>query len=312
MALAERLFRARTYDVPHLDDAVFLTVQQMQYATGLVGTFPFIRMALPQVIVTKFDPGRVSAAVVDQGASVTFMVPGMVTRLADHVKQGGLSAWDLHILYGGAPFPLDDMLAAMGALGTSLTQLYGRFEGGWPITVLDSHDHARILSGEHELARSCGRRVEGVDLDLRKLNEGDSTELRVRSGCVSAAFADPDGWCSLGDVATMDEDGYLSLAGRVDGMINTGSFHVYPSEVEAAVLDEFPEISSVTVMARSDERWGQAVCAQIAWPRGAHIPSRPEFRARLSARLAKYKVPTIVEHEVDGRPVRSPDDGAVA
>ncbi len=50
-----------------------------------------------------------------------------------------------------------------------------------------------------------------------------------------AEYADPDGWCALGDVVGQDDAGYLYLGGRLDGMINTGSYHVYPREVEEAI-----------------------------------------------------------------------------
>ena len=309
MALAEQLFESGAYGTMPTDELRFLTTQQLQYGTGLVGSFAFIRMGCPQVIVRKFDPELVVAAVGEHGASVTFMVPGMITRLADHLRGRRPAAWELQILYGGAPFPLEEMLAAMDVLGSSMTQLYGRFEGGWPITILGSDEHAEIAKGDDALAKSCGRQVPSVQLDLRVLSGNGSTELRVKSDCVSAAFADPDGWCALGDVATIDQDGYLYLQGRVDGMINTGSFHVYPDEVETAARAEFPGLKSVTVSARPDERWGQAVCAEMSWRSEADIPGGAEFRSRMSSRLAKYKVPTICVHDVEGRVVR-PDEGA--
>ena len=60
-------------------------------------------------------------------------------------------------------------------------------------------------------------------------------ELCVRGDAVVAEYADPDGWCALGDIAWLDKAGYLYLGGRLDGMINTGSYHVYPREVEEAI-----------------------------------------------------------------------------
>lgn len=310
MELAEHLFRSGAYGGP-IDELCFLTVQQMQYGTGLVGTFAVLRMGFPQIIVRKFDPALVEAAVLTDGASVTFMVPGMVTRLAEHVARRQIGEWPLHIIYGGAPFPLAQMLAAIDVLGPSLTQLYGRFEGGWPLTMLTAEDHVEIAAGRHDLASSCGRQVPGIEIELRELPAGGERELRVKSGCVSAAYADPDGWCSLGDLATVDSDGYFALRGRADGMINTGSFHVYPNEVEAAIRAEFTALTAVTVSARPDPRWGQAVVADITWDSTADVPTLADLRSRLSTRLAKYKVPTICEHRVDGQHV-DPEEGVTA
>lgn len=276
-------------------DSVYLTVQQVQYGTGLLGTFPFLRMGVPQAIVKRFDAAAVIDAVERHSVTTTFMVPGMLTRLCEALGAQDVSGWDLHVLYGGAPFPLADMLRVADTLGAHrLSQLYGRFEGGWPITVLDGDDHQRIVSGEHDLAGSCGRVVPGVEIDLAV--RGAATELRVRSACTAPLFTDSDGWCSLGDLVTVDDEGRLYLHGRVDGMINTGSFHVYPGEVAAAIEAEFPTALSVEVVGTPDERWGQAVTAIIGWADVTQAPGRDDFRRRMSARLAKYKVPTRIDH----------------
>jgi acyl-CoA synthetase (AMP-forming)/AMP-acid ligase II len=79
-------------------------------------------------------------------------------------------------------------------------------------------------------------------------------------------------------------------------MINTGSFHVYPAEVEAAIAAEFPGAVTVTVGARPDPAWGQAVAAEITWAAGVTAPDRAEFRRRMAGRIAKYKIPTLIEH----------------
>ncbi len=301
MALAGRLWRSGVYG-PTEQPRCYLTVQQMMYGTSLVGTFPFLEAGWPQVILRSFDPSAVLDAAARFEISATFMVPGMITRLVEKAPDGS-PGWRVHVLYGGAPFPLSEMRAAIDTFGPQFTQLYGRFEGGWPITVLDGDDHARIGAGDDDLATSCGRVVDGVDVDLREVGDG-RRELRVRSDCVSPAFRDPDGWCSLGDVATVDEQGYLRLHGRVDGMINTGSFHVYPDEVAAAILAAYPAAVAAEVTGESDPRWGQAVAATVDWAAGTIPPSDADFRSHLAGRLAKYKVPRLLRHRVNSHPTK--------
>jgi acyl-CoA synthetase (AMP-forming)/AMP-acid ligase II len=316
MDLAAALFTDGTYG-PAAAEPRFLTVQQLQYGTGLVGSFPFLRMGLPQVILRRFDAADVAEAVERHHITSTFMVPGMVTRLAAAYRADGRAEAELRILYGGAPFPAADLRSALDAFGPRLVQLYGRFEGGWPITVLGEREHERIAAGDQVLAGSCGRPVAGIDVALQPVPGGTvpggtvpggtvpggaGTQLRVRSGCVSPSFRGPDGWCDLGDLARQDGDGYVYLEGRIDGMINTGSFHVYPAEVEAAVAAEFPAALTVKVSGRPDPKWGQAVVAELSWPAGAAVPDRAEFRRLMSARLAKYKIPTLVEHNLAEQP----------
>lgn len=295
MTLTEALYRNGTFGGGLDGDPFFVTAQQMQYGTGLLGTFTFLRMGLPQAILKVFDAEEMRDIVVEHDATATFLVPGMMTRLADVMPQPQPDPWRLTILYGGAPIPLHDLLRCMTALGTNLVQLYGRFEGGWPLTALGPGDHRQILEGDEQLAGSCGNAVDGVQLDLRPIPDAEGRELRVKSPCVSREYTDPDGWCALGDVATVDDTGHYYLHGRIDGMINTGSFHVYPAEVVTAIQEEFPDISDALVEGREDPRWGQAVATVIRWKPGVEPLSTKELRTRLARRIAKYKVPTIVE-----------------
>ncbi|MGC0367195.1 acyl-CoA synthetase (AMP-forming)/AMP-acid ligase II [Rhodococcus sp. 27YEA15] len=298
MRQSESFLRSDLYGHTVGPESTYLTVQQLQYGTGLLGTFPFIRMGLPQVILRKFDAAEVVAAVKRHRVTTTFMVPGMVKRLCDTLENYDMSSWTLNVLYGGAPFVLADMLRAAAVLGPHrLNQLYGRFEGGWPITVLDGADHQRIAAGEHGLASSCGCVVPGIEVDLaHRVADDPRAELRVRSDCTAPLFTDADGWCALGDLVTVDDEGHVFLLGRLDGMINTGAFHVYPAEVAAAITAEFPGAVAVEVEGRPDERWGEAVTAIMVWTDIDQAPNNDEFRQRMSARLAKYKVPTLIEH----------------
>ena len=115
------------------------------HGTGMLGTFPFIHMGLPQVILPRFDAATVLEAAVRNRATATFMVPGMVTRLADAAASAGATlpqAGGLRrITYGGAPIAADDLTRAVSIMGPVLVQVYGRFEGGWPLAILSTADH---------------------------------------------------------------------------------------------------------------------------------------------------------------------------
>jgi acyl-CoA synthetase (AMP-forming)/AMP-acid ligase II len=291
--LNTRMWTNGGYGHPVDSDDVFLTVQQLMHGTGFIGTIPFLHMGLPQVIQRSFAAESVLDAVHRHGATSTFMVPGMLTRLAEiQDGQPGLQ----RIVYGGAPIAAGELLHAIRATAAQLTQVYGRLEGGWPLTTLGPADHARMADGETDLANSCGTAVAGIELGVRPVSGRDGLgELRVRSELVSPAFRDPDGWCSLGDLASRDETGYLRLHGRLDGMINTGSYHVYPGEVENAIRETLP-VRDVAVSGEPHERWGEAVSATLTWPPGIQPPTDAELRSRLRQRLAHYKIPTTYHH----------------
>ena len=85
MSVNAELYRCGHYGQGFDDSERFLTVQQIMHGTGMLGTFPFIHMGLPQIILPRFDAAAVLEAAERHRATATFMVPGMVTRLADAV-----------------------------------------------------------------------------------------------------------------------------------------------------------------------------------------------------------------------------------
>ncbi|WP_349536700.1 class I adenylate-forming enzyme family protein [Bradyrhizobium canariense] len=70
-------------------------------------------------------------------------------------------------------------------------------------------------------------------------------------------YADADGWCSRGDLMSVDGEGYLTYRGRQDRMINTG-YHIYPQEIEAVVAG-IPGVDEVRVLGEPNKEWGQTV-----------------------------------------------------
>jgi acyl-CoA synthetase (AMP-forming)/AMP-acid ligase II len=294
MRVNAELYRAGYYGDRFGGDECFLTVQQLLHGTGVLGTFPFIHMGLPQVVLPRFDAPAVLEAAIRYRATATFFVPGMVTRLADAVAAAGLSGPGplRRILYGGAPIAAADLIRAIGILGPALVQVYGRFEGGWPLAVLGTADHLELAAGRSRHAGSCGRPIPQTELRIRPVpgQEAGWGELCVRNDMVVSGWADPDGWCGLGDLARQDDDGYLYLGARLDGMINTGAYHVYPGEVEEAVA-ALPGVQAVLVRGETDPDWGQAVTAYVVPAPGAAEDLADQLRQSLRTRLAAYKIP---------------------
>jgi acyl-CoA synthetase (AMP-forming)/AMP-acid ligase II len=297
MKINTELYRSGHYGDGFGDDERFLTVQQIMHGTGMLGTFPFIHMGLPQIILPRFDADAVLDAALRHGATATFFVPGMVTRLADAVTRAGLQqAGTLRrIIYGGAPIGAEDLQRATAVLGPVLVQVYGRFEGGWPLAILSISDHRALAAQQSGHPGSCGRPIPQTELQIRATAGHDRPwgELCVRNGMVVADWADPNGWCGLGDLARLDDDGYLYLGGRLDGMINTGSYHVYPREVEEA-LTALPYVHAALVRGEEDPIWGQAVTAYVVPGPNPPAELTTMIREELKQRLAAYKIPKRV------------------
>ncbi len=293
MRINTELYERGWYGPPVGSDECALTMQQLMHGTGMVTSFPFLLMGMPQVVLATFDATTVVDTIRRHHVTSTFGVPGMLTRMADVLGTGGEVLSLRRTLYGGAPLEPDELRRVRRTLGESLVQLYGRFEAGWPLAVLGTDEHTAILSGNDDLARSCGRFIPQIEARLvpaPDMPEGRG-ELQTRNPMVSPDYADPAGWCALGDVAHLDSDGYLHLDGRLDGMINTGSYHVYPQQVEDAIAST-PGVRAVKVTGEPDPVWGQAVTAHIVPEAPADFdPLVERLKNDLPAKLARYKIP---------------------
>ena len=101
-----------------------------------------------------------------------------------------------------------------------------------------------------------------------------------------------DGWFRAGDLASMDDRGYLFLAGRRGDMIIRGGENVYPVEIES-VLADAPAVQAVAVIGLPDDHWGEIVGAVLEIEPGATLDEEA-LRAMCRSRLAAYKVPTTI------------------
>ena len=119
----------------------------------------------------------------------------------------------------------------------------------------------------------------------------------------TAQAIDAAGWMHTGDLATMADDGYVNISGRIKDMVIRGGENVYPREVEE-FLYTHPHIADVAVIGVPDEKYGEELMAWVILREGAPVLTADEVRAFCKGQLAHYKVPRYVH--VDGR---FPDDG---
>jgi fatty-acyl-CoA synthase len=173
--------------------------------------------------------------------------------------------------------------------GTTTAVHYGSTECG-PGAILTDEDVRRKPA-------SVGLPANGVE--LRTTSAG---ELCVRSELLmSGYFDDPaatsdalrDGWYHTGDLASLDDEGYVSIVGRVREIIRSGGETVAPIEVERALAD-CPGVRELAVVGLPDERWGEIVCAVVVPEKGSAV-DLATLRAHAGARLASYKHPRRLE-----------------
>jgi fatty-acyl-CoA synthase len=110
----------------------------------------------------------------------------------------------------------------------------------------------------------------------------------------TAEAIDADGWMHTGDLATMDEDGYLNIVGRIKDMVIRGGENVYPREVEE-FLYTYPDIVDVQVIGVPDARYGEELMAWVKVRDGAAPVDAEAVRAFCQGRIAHFKIPRYVK-----------------
>jgi len=186
---------------------------------------------------------------------------------------------------------------------SKLRVYYGSTECGSATALLD----ADVL----RKPGSVGQPSPSVELRL-----GEGGEIQLRSPLLMDGYFDNpeatatalrDGWFCTGDIGSLDDEGYLSVVGRIKELIRTGGEAVAPAEVEA-VLAEHPGVREVAVVGVPDPQWGEVVCA-VAVPEAGVELVLADLQKTSDAKLAGFKRPRRLE-VVDALP-RTPATGQV-
>ena len=204
------------------------------------------------------------------------------------------------LMISSAPARRDTKLAIMDCFRKSkLFELYGSTEAGW-VTMLHPDEQFSKLGS---VGRECvgSRPVRLLDADGNEVPEGEPGEL-YSSNChtFDGYWKLPDktkeafrgDYCTVGDLARRDEDGYIFLVDRKSNMIISGGENIYPSEVESLVAAH-PKVKDVAVIGIADETWGERVHAVII-PRDGVTATPDEILDWCKDRIAGYKRPRSV------------------
>lgn len=260
------------------------------------------------VLEPEFDPGALLASIERERPTWFTAVPAMVQRLLEHPDAAHTDLSSLVMVEsGGAAVPVP-LIERARRLGLELIQGYGITEASGGVNL-----YLQEWEGVRK-AGSCGK-PGGIYGDARVVRPDGSDcapdeigELVIDGPLVFQGYwGNPeataetlvDGWLHTGDLARVDDEGFVYLCGRLKEMINSGGLNVYPAEVEA-VLVTLPGVAEAAVVGLPDERWGQVVVAFVVPRDGADPDPDPDrIRARCREQLADYKVPKSVRVVAD-------------
>jgi fatty-acyl-CoA synthase len=248
-----------------------------------------------------FDPAETLRAVAQERCTSLYGVP---TMFIAELALPDFDSFDLSSLrtgiMAGSPCPIEVMKRVVSEMGASeVTICYGMTETS-PVstqtrgddelelrvsTVGTVHPHLEVKIVDPESGSEVGRGevgelcTRGYSVMLGYWNEPELTR----------EVLDSDGWMHTGDLAAMDDQGYVNIAGRIKDMVIRGGENVYPREIEE-FLYAHPDVADVQVVGVPDSRYGEQLCAWVRL-RSPEASSEQALREHCAARLAHYKVP---------------------
>ncbi|MFB7450944.1 long-chain fatty acid--CoA ligase [Streptomyces sp. NPDC056194] len=285
-------------------------IQQMTPDDVVVGCLPLfhifgqictmsaaVRSGASLVLIPRFDPAAVLAAIARERATVFEGVPTMYAALLQHPSDADVSTLRMCIS-GGASLPVEILHGFERRFGCPVLEGFGMSETS-PVVTFNHPDRPRK-------AGSIGTPIRDVEVRLlddkgQDVAPGGIGELAVRGPNVMKGYwnrpeeteaALPDGWLRTGDLARADEDGYLYIVDRKKDMIIRGGYNVYPREIEE-VLHEHPAVALAAVIGIPHAELGEEVAAAIVLRPGVQaLPD--ELREYVKDRVAAYKYPRRV------------------
>ena len=251
-----------------------------------------------------FDPLKVLETVQAEKCTGLHGVPTMFIAELDHPE---FARFDLSTLrtgiMAGSPCPIEVMKRVVKDMNLSeITIAYGMTETS-PVSC--QSDNTTPLE---KRVSTVGRVQPHLDIKIidpengQVLPVGQSGELCTRGYSVMLGYwgdeaktreaIDSDGFMHTGDLAVMDEEGYVNIVGRMKDMVIRGGENIYPREVEE-FLYRHPKVQDVQVVGVPDQRYGEELCAWIIAKPGEK-PDEEEIRAFCKGQIAHYKVPRYI------------------
>ena len=282
---------------------VMAHVGPITHASGMQ-VMPLLAVGACNLLLEKYDDRLLLDTIQRERVTRLFLVPAMINRL---VNVPGVEQYDLSslrvVMYGAAPMAPALVQRAIEVFGPILVQGYGAGETCSLVTVLTEQDHL----DDPRLLASCGRCY--FETDLRVVNDafedvrpGEIGEIVVKGPDIMQGYWQSpeltaevmrDGYYLTGDLATVDERGYVFIVDRKKEMIISGGFNIYPTEVEQ-VLYSLPEVFEAAVVGVPDEQWGEAVRAVVVLKPGQSL-SAEAIIEHCGQSLAGFKKPRAVD-----------------
>jgi acyl-CoA synthetase (AMP-forming)/AMP-acid ligase II len=266
---------------------------------GIAFIYNPMKMGLVGLYLPRFDASRWMDLVSTEQPTMAFLVPAMAELLVAHPRLAEPDLTSLRsVSIGSAPLAPQTLLTLQARLpDATVSNSYGMTEAGPAYIVMPKDEVTKRIG-------SVGKPIGPMQL---KILREDDTECDVREvgelltkmeGAQREYYKDPDatnstwtadGWLRSGDLAYLDEDGFLYIAGRKKDMIIRGGHNVYPTDIEAVLL-QHPDVQEAAVIGIPHPVLGEDIAAYVVLRVDAHLAA-DALLAFCAERLADYKRP---------------------
>jgi fatty-acyl-CoA synthase len=286
------------YGLTPLD--IFLVSRPLFHSGGLlVDSTPALYKGATVIYKRHFSPQEYLETIEKYNVTI---IETSATFLNLMLKELDLSRYNLRLLkscYTGGERVSTTMLKEYHNIGIPLSQIFGMTETSI-VTWLSTGDAGRkigsvgkpVLHGE----------VKILNPDMKQISPTEIGEIVVKGPILMSGYWNKpeitrevmrDGWFYTGDLATIDDEGFIYIVDRQKDMFISGGENVYPAEAEKILLTN-PQILDVSVYGVPDEKWGEVGKASIILQEEAKM-SASEVEEFLSGKIGKYKIPKYIE-----------------
>ncbi len=251
------------------------------------------------VIMSQFDPVRIWELFGEEKIDCTLAVPAMLQFMLLTLDKDAHDISTLRwVMSGASPVPAN-LIETYAGMGVEIHQVYGLTETGGPACLIGPDDaisragstgkaffHTTVKvvneAGEECEPNEPGEvMVKGPNLMLGYWNRPDATAESI-----------VDGWLHTGDIAYVDDEGFVYIHDRVKDMIISGGENVYPAEIENVIVG-VPGVKEVAVIGIESAKWGETPLAVVV--KAEESLTAEDVLSECQAKLAKFKQPAKVE-----------------
>jgi len=297
----------------HLTDRdVWIHVAPLFHLADAWATWAVTWVGGTHVLVKEFDAKVVLETIQREKVTLTNLIPTMLNLMVNHPDVGKYDYKSLRVLLsGGAPIAPEVVRKIVDTFKCDYIQTYGMTETSPYLTLSILKEHLKKLPDEEQLRfkSKTGREFIGVELKVVndrgeeiKKDEKEVGEIIVKGDIVTKGYwklpeetkkSIKDGWLYTGDMAVMDEEGYVTIVDRKKDMILTGGENVYSTEVEN-VLYMHRAILECAVVGVPDPKWGEAVKGIVVLKPGQKA-TQEEIIQFCKGKITHYKAPKSID-----------------